>query len=152
MEPVSVLTMIQGSFSILKSISEVLKKGREIDEAMLIVEIREQMLELQESLVNVKEQTIELMQENQELWKRLQVNNELQHDEDGNILWRVQGDKKSGPYCSTCYGVGEKLISLSKSEDSGSWYCPQCKNRFHTQQWYKEQHQKHEYLRREFYR
>ncbi len=84
-----------------------------------MVEIRDQVLELQESLVNVKEQAIELMQQNQELRKRLQVNSELQHDEDGNIFWRMDSNKKRGPYCSTCYGVGEKFISLSKMKIRG---------------------------------
>lgn len=145
-DPVSAVTLIQTSIATLKGMSELLKKSKEIDKAMTQVDMREQLVEVQESLVDAKNKAIELTEENRDLRYQLQLREELHHDRDANILWREKESKKEGPYCSTCHGAENKLISLSGDDEKGSWHCPKCKNFFRTKEWHKEQVRKHQNL------
>ncbi len=100
---------------------------------LVLVEIQEQVVEIKEKLVDAKEGTMALQEENLDLRRQLQLIDELEHDEDGNILWRIVQGQKRGPYCSTCNGNEKKQIPLN-GDDPGSWNCPNCKNHFTTKQ------------------
>lgn len=120
-------------YACLKAISSTLKSVKEIDQKIALHSVHEQLVELQERLLDARDQTSELISQNQELRQQLTIKEEIQHQEDGNILWRIVGGQNKGPYCSTCYGAENKLISLS-GNDPGAWHCPKCKNHFHTRQ------------------
>lgn len=115
MDVASGLAAIQGAMTCLKAISSGLKTVKEIDQKLALLSVREQLVELQERLLDARDQTSELIGQNQELRQQLTIKEEIQHQEDGNILWRVVNGQNKGPYCSTCYGAESKLISF----DSG---------------------------------
>lgn len=139
MDVVTGLTSIQAAISCLKGITSALKSVKEIDQKIIVLNIREQLAELQERLLDARDENNDLMRQNQELRDLLKLRDEIQHQEDGNILWRIVDDKQKGPYCSTCYGADDKLIPLSAGNGEGVWHCPKCKNHFHTRQWNEEQ-------------
>jgi len=143
---ISALSGIQGALDITKGVLGGIKAVRETNAALKVLDFQEQVLEIKEQLLAAKEATTALIQENQELRSQLQLERELVHDENGNVLWRVVDERRSGPYCSTCYGGDGKEISLSGDRDDGSWNCPRCKNRFHTKEWKDQQDREHEQL------
>jgi len=149
MDPIAVVVGIQGAMDCVRGLSEALKAVKETDNALSMLNIREQLVELKEKLIDAKELAIEQDQEIKKLRNLLQLKDEVQHDEDGNILWRIIEGQKRGPYCSTCYGSEDKLISLSEN-DPGAWHCPNCENHFHTRQWNERQKQKLERLNQSF--
>lgn len=151
MDVASGLAAIQGAMTCLKAISSGLKTVKEIDQKLTLLSVREQLVELQERLLDARDQTSELISQNQELRQQLTIKEEIQHQEDGNILWRVVNGQNKGPYCSTCYGAESKLISLSGNKP-GAWHCPKCQNHFQTRQWSEEQARKHEQLNRQHHR
>ena len=151
MDVVSGLAAIQSAMTCLKAISSTLKSIKEIDQKIALHSVREQLVELQERLLDARDQTSELISQNQELRQQLTIKEEIEHQEDGNILWRIVGGQKKGPYCSTCYGAENKLISLS-GNDPGAWHCPKCKNHFHNRQWSEKKAREHEQLTRQYNR
>lgn len=151
MDPVAVLASIQSGISITKAMVSGLKAIKETDKALATVELQEQVIDVREQLVNAKDLITTLLQENQELRSQIQIARELEHDENGNVLWRIEEGRRRGPYCSTCYGAENKIISLSGDDDS-SWYCPKCKNHYHTKEWSAEQMRKHQALSQSYSR
>ncbi|NGX43632.1 MAG: hypothetical protein K940chlam7_01931 [Chlamydiae bacterium] len=151
MDPISALSAIQGALDLTKTALSGIKSIRDTNAALKTLELRQDMLDLKEQLLAAREATTDLIQENLDLRSQLQAANELEHDENGNILWRVIEGCKRGPYCSTCYGADSKIISLS-GDDDGSWFCPGCKNHYHTKEWRAEQTQKHRRLADRFSR
>ena len=129
-----------------RTVSSAVKTVKETNQKISQLDLREHLAELKEKLLEARDLTSELIRENQDLHEQLKLKEEIQFQEDGNILWRVEGKSKRGPYCSTCYGDENRLISLSGNDDPGTWYCPKCKNHFHTKQWHINQRHKHENL------
>jgi hypothetical protein len=147
MDLVSGLAAIKGALTCLQGLSTALKMVKETDQKIAQYELKEQLAELKEKLLEARDVTSELILQNQDLSQRLKRKEEMQLQEDGNILWRMEGEEKKGPYCSTCYGAEDKLISLNGS-DPGAWNCPKCKNHFHTKQWAIDRLRSHENLNR----
>lgn len=138
MDLVSGLAAFEAVMTCLKGVNVAVKLAKETDQRLDLLDMRSQLVDLQECVLEARVQTAKLIYENQELHQQLAWKNEVQHQEDGNICWRIENGQKRGPYCSTCYGDAGKLISLSENGD-GSWYCPKCKNHFHTKKWNEDQ-------------
>jgi hypothetical protein len=141
------LTAIQAAATYLQGILVAVKKAKEVDQQISALDFKEQLLELKEKLLEARDEANALLQENQDLCARLKLKDEMEHQEDGNIMWRIENSKRHGPYCSTCYGDAGKAITLSE-RDKGAWDCPRCKNHFNTRQWDLDQLEKHQSLRR----
>lgn len=146
MDPISALSAIQGALDLTKAAYSEIRVIGDTNAALKTIDLQQDMLDLKEKLLAAREAITNLIQENQELRSQLQTANKLEHNENGNILWRVIEGRKRGPYCSTCYGASRKVISLS-SVDDGSWCCPRCKNRYRTNEWRNEIIQKHQRLK-----
>lgn len=142
MDPTVVLNSIQGAISITKAMFSCLKTLKQTDQKLAILDLKDYITKIREQLVNAKDLIINLMQENQELKNQIQIEKELEHDENGNVLWLKKNRLRTGPYCSNCYGAQGKLISLNSRYD-GSWGCPSCKNHYYTKEWQAEQMRKH---------
>lgn len=142
------LTALQAANTCLQGILAVVKKSKELDEQLSILDFKDQLIELREKLQDVRDECNALVHENQNLQEQLKLKDEMQHEEDGNIIWRIVGEKRYGPYCSTCYMGEGKAITLSSSSDVGAWNCPKCKNHFNTKQWDVDQLEKYQALRR----
>lgn len=146
---VSGLAAIQSVITCLKGVTSALKSFKELDQKIVLLNVREQLAEFQERLLDARDEAYELMRQNQELRHQLTLKEEIQHQEDGNVLWRIVDGQSKGPYCSTCYGAETKLISLS-GDDPDKWHCPKCKNHFHTRKWSKEQKRQYDQLNRQY--
>jgi hypothetical protein len=134
---IDVLTLlgaIQTSIDCAKGVSEGLKAIKEVEQQLAFLEMKRQQMELINSLLEAKDKI-------RDLHGQLVLQEQMEHQQDGNIMWRVQGQKRHGPYCSTCYGDQGKLIFLS-GDDSGARHCPKCKNHFFTKQWHVDQREK----------
>jgi hypothetical protein len=142
MDLVSGLAAFEAAMTCLKGVKGALKLIKETDQKLDLQDIRSQLADLQDRLLDAKDQTAKLIYENQGLHQQLAWKNEVQHQEDGNICWRVENCQKKGPYCSTCYGDVDKLIPLSGNDD-GKWFCSKCKNHFHTRKWNENQKQRY---------
>ncbi len=141
LDPLAVLTSIQGAISITKAMFAGLKAVKETNQALSALDLQTQVVEISQELLNAKEVIICLMQQNQDLRAQLKVTSELEHDQASNVLWSVEDGKKRIPYCSTCHGAEAKLIPLSESEPD-SWFCPKCRNHFCTKRCRDERHLK----------
>ena len=139
-EVMALLGAIQASLDCAKGISEGMKAVREVDQKLALLDIRDKQIQLIGSLQDAKEKILELN-------AQLLLREQMEHDPDGNIMWRVVNQKNLGPYCSTCYGDAGKAISLSTRMEKGAWDCPKCKNFFNTHQWDQDQLEKQRALR-----
>lgn len=130
----ALLGAIQTSIDCAKGVSEGLKAIKEVEQQLAFLEMKRQQMELINSLLEAKDKI-------RDLHGQLVLQEQMEHQQDGNIMWRVQGQERHGPYCSMCFGDQGKLISLS-GDDPGAWYCPKCKNHFFTKQWHIDQNEK----------
>ena len=100
-----------------KDIVDLIKKGAD-------VEAQEKFLELREEAINFREENIALRERVKDLEETLQLKGELFYER--TVYWRILEDgKKDGPYCSTCYDDGGKVIHLHEWGDT--WHCRVCK-------------------------
>ncbi|NGX36397.1 MAG: hypothetical protein K1000chlam1_01243 [Candidatus Anoxychlamydiales bacterium] len=135
---VAAMNAIKISINCAKGVSEGLKAINEVDQKLAFLEMKQKQVMLIESLLNAKEKIYELH-------TKLSLQQSMEHQSDGNIMWKIKELKKSGPYCSTCLGDEKKAITLNDNGD-GSWNCPKCKNHFNTKQWRQDQDEKHQRL------
>lgn len=125
----TVLGAIQTSIDCAKGVSEGLKAIKEVDQQLTFLEMRQQQAGLIESLLDAKEKI-------RELHFQLALQEQMEHQPDGNIFWKIDGEKRSGPYCAACYGSVGKAITLSGSEEGNAWDCPVCEGFFATKSWH----------------
>lgn len=147
MDPHTIISSIKDALGLLGGIQATVKAINDANQASTRLEFKEQINDIREQLSDARESAMTLLEENQDLRQQLLLQEELSHQEDGNILWRILNGEKKGPYCSTCYGDLKKLISLSGRND-GAWTCPKCKNHFSTIKWYTERKSEHAILAR----
>lgn len=96
-------------------------------------------LELKSVIVDLKEQILELREENVSLKTKLQEkeDNKIEVDSEYDIYWITKKDgTKEGPYCHLCYDSEKKLIRLEHCEtsyllDKQNYYCRHCKQSFY---------------------
>ncbi|NGX48502.1 MAG: hypothetical protein K940chlam5_00088 [Candidatus Anoxychlamydiales bacterium] len=137
---VAAIEAIKISINCVKVVSEGLKAIKEVDQKLDFLEMKQQLVKLTENLLNAEEKIYELD-------TKLSLQQSIEHQSDGNIMWIIKELKRSGPYCSTCFGDEGKTITLNDNGD-GSWNCPKCKNHFHTKQWRQDQDEKHRRIKR----
>ncbi len=100
-----------------KDIIDLIKKGAN-------VEAQEKILELREGAIDLQEDNIALRERLKQLEEELQLKGEMVYKK--TVYWRcMDDDEVDGPYCSTCYDDGGKVIHLHDWGDT--WHCRVCK-------------------------
>lgn len=107
-----------------KEIMALIKQG-------LDIEAQEKIMELRQAALDRQEENIELQKENTQLKQQLDISQKLQYE--APYYWKVDGDKKDGPYCQCCYDNNKKLIRLQQGNRSNPslWRCVVCEKAFH---------------------
>ena len=141
---VAALNAIRISLNYAQGVSEGLKAIKEVNQELNLLDMKQKQSTLIDSLIDTQKKI-------RELQDQLSLQQNMQHQADGNIMWKVEEQKKYGPYCSTCFGNEDKAITLNNN-GKGSWSCPKCKNHFHTQQWRLDQDEKHRLFQQQFRR
>lgn len=80
-------------------------------------------LELKSVIVDLKEQILELREENVSLKTKLQEKEKYDMHFKHNVYWNP--DENDGPYCSKCWDHDKKAVRLLKQNKD--YYCPVCK-------------------------
>ena len=108
---------------IIENVKDILKLIKQYDDADIyqkVVDLRDEIFKLREDNLSLKETIQSLIQE--------QSNSEKMVFE-APLYWKVDSDKKEGPYCQKCYDDDKKLIRLQDLKN-GYWECCVCKNYF----------------------
>lgn len=103
-----------------KKIMELIKKYNDAELYQKIVDLRDEIFELKEENLNLKEKIKNLVEEKK-------VSEKMFFE--APFYWKMDGDKKDGPYCQKCYDDDKKLIRLQALEKE-YWQCCVCKNYF----------------------
>ena len=59
-----------------------------------------------------------------ELQEKLAIKGQMRYKRP--FYWRVDDDKKEGPFCQKCYDSDGKLIHLQQRHGRDEWHCRQC--------------------------
>ena len=102
-----------GIFDDLKSAATILKEAGKVEQYRQILEAQEKLLEMQNKIS-------ELEGENRTLKEKLKTKEELKYE--GNAYWRMEGDRRDGPFCSRCWDKNKDLIRINQS----TYVCPEC--------------------------
>ncbi len=106
---------------IIDNVKDILKLIKKYDDAEIyqkIVDLRDEIFKLKEDNLNLKEKIKNLIQEKK-------ISEKMVFETP--FYWKVDGDKKDGPYCQKCYDDDKKLIRLQALKN-GYWQCCVCKN------------------------
>ncbi len=112
--------------TLFTAITELIKKGANLEAEQKLVELREAVLELQT-------ENLELREKINELEQQLSIRESLIYE--GVCYWKVSRDgERDGPYCQVCYDSEANLIRLQKQYESLSrnyfYECLKCGNNF----------------------
>ena len=99
-----------------KDIYELVKKGATLDLQEKLIRFREEALSMQEENVNLKIRV-------QDLERELAYEKQVVYE--NPYYWRIEADKKDGPFCQKCYDVDKKLVRL-QTVSKGLWTCNSC--------------------------
>ena len=116
----------------IRTATEIAKLIKDSGATLEKAEIRLKMAELIEALADTKLQISDIKQllvEKDELIAKLEsvaaVRAALTYD--APYYWRVDGEKKDGPFCQKCYDADGTLMRLQKGYTRGQWSCHSCK-------------------------
>lgn len=103
----------------LKSLGEAVRKYK--DPALM-----EQVIMLQTSVLELQERNRKLEEEKTALERQISVKESL-FIQDGVYYLRTESGN-SGPYCTRCWDVINKLVILRVDRQMGYAACPECRN------------------------
>lgn len=108
---------------------EAIKDGLSIAQKADNIELTKQLLEIQKEMQDLQQENFELRKEITEL-KELD-SKEIEYDDNRTAVYEVkEGNKKEGPYCTRCWEVDRKLVSVHivKKSMRDAYACPQCES------------------------
>lgn len=85
-----------------------------------LADAKMQIAEIQESLINSEK-------EKKDLRKKMETIDNMIYEK--SYYWKMDGDKKDGPFCQRCFDSDEKLIRLQGGSND-VWTCAQCNKTF----------------------
>jgi uncharacterized Zn finger protein len=91
-------------------------------------DVYEKFLAVQEKALELQEENNNLKQEIEKLWKKLEINDSIEFEE--NVYWikNKEGNVIDGPFCPKCYDDEKLLMHLIRSAmNSNIKRCPKCK-------------------------
>ncbi|HLP57941.1 MAG TPA: hypothetical protein VK186_03890 [Candidatus Deferrimicrobium sp.] len=126
------IAMVPTVFANIKTAMDIVKILRESNLSLGEAENKLKLAELMSTLADVKIEVVGLQdlilekdRKIKELEQTLTVKKNICYEKP--FYWMVDGEKKDGPFCQTCYDSNEKLIRLQIIE-TGHWICNICKN------------------------
>jgi hypothetical protein len=121
----------------LKVLSQGLKSLGEIGETINNAKVKELTSEMLDKVIPLKHDLLALELENAELKSQVKILNEKLADKgqwtwERDTWWKIQGDKKEGPYCPNCKTEGKEshLIHYSLPDFRTNHNCPHCNRDF----------------------
>ncbi len=109
------------------NIMQTIKKAMDIADYLKDAELKAAMLSLTEEVLDLQREKLDLrtklltLEEIEQNKKGLEFN--------GNAYWKVEGDKKDGPFCSGCWDKSKTLARLQSGHFHGgieNYKCPVC--------------------------
>ena len=120
---------------LIENVAKAIELTKTLLKAKVAIQNAEVMMalaDLSTELAQVKVQAAELLVENQQLKERVKKLSEPPEVTVRNgVYWKESGD---GPYCTTCYDVGRRLVRLQEltidAHIFGKWCCGSCQTHF----------------------
>lgn len=119
----------------VKSAIEIAKTLKDSTDLFDKAEVKLQLAELIGSLADAKMQIAEIQEslidserEKKELINKIETKDNMIYEK--SYYWKMDGDKKDGPFCQRCFDSDEKLIRL-QGGNNDVWNCEQCDKIFH---------------------
>lgn len=124
-----IISSISAGLESIKIASEGLKYFKNYSKTIENVEFNSKIIELNETILIIKEKLLEAKEGNLELQEKITfLENQLKDKSEmvfeENVYYRINGDKKEGPFCPTCYDSKGKKIRLH--HDDKEWFCKNC--------------------------
>lgn len=108
--------------TLFSTISDLYKKGSNL-------EAEQKLLELREAFLEFREESLQIKTELQEMKEAQSLKDKLTFEEP--FYYLIEGDDKDGPFCQRCYDVDKLHVRLSVTPSVfGSHQCKQCKENY----------------------
>lgn len=130
------ITTISSALSSIKTATEIAKLIKNSDNSIEQAEAKLKLAELISTLAEAKIEIAEIQQmlfeKDAEIYKlKLQISEKESFCWESPYYWRIEGDRKDGPFCQHCYDkYNEKIRLQGNANGNGWWECAACKNVF----------------------
>lgn len=91
------------------------------------VDLLGKILDMQKEMQDIQQENYELKKLNDELHSIINRDRNMEYNDKRNALYENIDEQKYGPYCTHCWEVDKKAITLIKEKNS-HYKCPHCKN------------------------
>ena len=126
------LSTIPAALSSIKTATDIAKlikdSGLSLKEAEIKLKLSEIISELADAntkIAEIQRQMIEKENEIDKLKNKIKLKGKMIFE--SPYYWKVEGNKKDGPFCQHCYDKDNILIRL-QGNGGGFWECKACKN------------------------
>lgn len=111
----------------VKEALDLVKEVSDLAEQFKNVELKEKLVNLKNELVDLKEEMVDLKEENRNL-KEIKSKNVVYNENLTECYEILESGEKVGPYCTRCWQVDHRLVSLYPMDNGSSkWHsCPNC--------------------------
>ncbi|EIF8949803.1 hypothetical protein LF048_003482 [Vibrio cholerae] len=125
------IAVISAALGSLKTAHELAKIIKTSSDSLEKAEVKFQLAELISALAEAKMELAEIQStiiqkddQIKELQCQLSEREKLEYE--APYYWRIDGDKKDGPFCQKCRDVDNLLVRLQTTRVCGCWNCKSC--------------------------
>ncbi|QTN21443.1 hypothetical protein HZ992_14750 [Rhizobacter sp. AJA081-3] len=132
------LTTISAAVGSLKAATEIAKFIKDSDISLEKAELKLKLADLISALADARIEMATLQegmaareQQIRDLEAKLKGAQALSFD--GAVYWQADdAGGRDGPFCQRCHDADSKRVRLQPGQNSGTWYCRQCKAGYHS--------------------
>lgn len=125
------IAAISAALGSIKTAHELAKVIKSSSETLEKAEVKFQLAELISALAETKMELAEIQstiiqkdEQIKELQFQLSERGKLKYE--APYYWRIDNDKKDGPFCQKCKDVDNLLVRLQTTTSKGYWSCKSC--------------------------
>jgi hypothetical protein len=103
-------------------------KEKILDTLDKVVIVQGSLYQAQNELMRLQEEKRQLSEKVRSLEDKLALQEAMTFD--GRMYWKMQDEKKDGPFCQLCWD-SEKLLIRLQGNENDQWYCCKCRGSYH---------------------
>lgn len=123
----AILTSIKTATDLTKLIMDSGRSLKDAERKLKLSEIITALADANIKIAEIQQHIIEKEIKISALNKKLILKDKMKWE--SPYYWKIEGEKKEGPFCQQCYDKNGELIRL-QGNGAGYWECKTCKNNY----------------------
>ncbi|MGI3026535.1 hypothetical protein ACRTC8_17550 [Vibrio cholerae] len=128
MADIAVISAALGSLKTAHELAKIIKtSGDSLEKAEIKFQLAELISALAEAKIELADIQSTIIQKDEQIKEQqCQLSEREKLEYEAPYYWRIDGDKKDGPFCQKCCDVNSLLVRLQTTRVCGCWICKNC--------------------------